>query len=85
MATRTISIQIVLEGKAEYKSKLKDINSHYSLLKSELAKLRSESAGNANSLESLQKNVNLLAQAQQDMNEKLSAANVGLQNYSGWK
>lgn len=80
MATRDIKTRIVLEGEAEYKSKLKDINSQYSLLKSELAKLKSESAGSANSLDFLQKKVDLLTQAQQKMTEKLNASNDGLKN-----
>lgn len=78
MATRTINTRIALEGDAAYKTKLKDINSQYSLLKSELAKLRTESAGAANSEENLQKKVDLLTRAKQNLTEKLSLYNERL-------
>lgn len=78
MATRTINTRINIDGEKEYRAKLQTINSQYALLKSELAKLKSESEGAANSEENLQKKVDLLTRAKQNLTEKLSLYNARL-------
>ena len=50
MATRTIATKLAVEGEAEYKKSLKNINSEIGTLKSELKLVESEFAGQANSL-----------------------------------
>ncbi|WP_434310480.1 phage tail tape measure protein [Hominifimenecus sp. rT4P-3] len=80
MATETISTRIILEGEAEYRRKLKDINAQYSLLKSELKEFKNESAGSANALATLEKAVEILCRSQESLKEKLEASNAGLQN-----
>ena len=54
MATRTISTRLAVEGEAEYKASLKNINSELGTLKSELKLVESEFAGQANSLAALE-------------------------------
>ena len=44
MATRTISTRLVLEGEAEYRAQLKNVNAELSLQRSELAKVESQRA-----------------------------------------
>lgn len=53
MATRTISTKLALDGEAEYKAKLKNINAELALHKSELEKAQVQYKNNANSLEAL--------------------------------
>ena len=53
MATRTISTKLVLDGEAEYRAKLKNINAELALQKSELEKVQAQYRNSANSLEAL--------------------------------
>ena len=53
MATRIISTKLVLEGEAEYKAQLKNVNNELALQKSELEKVRSQYSGADKSMESL--------------------------------
>ncbi len=53
MATRTISTKLAIEGEAEYKAKLKNINAELSLHKSELEKVQAQHKSSANSLTAL--------------------------------
>ena len=53
MATRTISTRLVLEGEAEYRAQLKNVNSELALQRSELAKVESQYRASANSMEAL--------------------------------
>ena len=53
MATRTISTRLVLEGEAEYRAQLKNVNAELSLQRSELAKVESQYRNSANSMEAL--------------------------------
>lgn len=53
MATRTITTKLALDGEAEYKAKLKNINAELSLHKSELEKVQAQYKTSANSMEAL--------------------------------
>lgn len=53
MATRTITTKLVLDGEAEYRAKLKNINAELALQKSELEKIQAQYKNSANSLEAL--------------------------------
>lgn len=53
MAMRTISTKLVLDGEAEYRAKLKNINAELALQKSELEKVQAQYRNSANSLEAL--------------------------------
>ena len=53
MAQRTISTKLALDGEAEYRAKLKNINAELSLHKSELEKVQAQYKGSANSMEAL--------------------------------
>lgn len=54
MATRTISTKLALDGEAEYKAALKNINAELTLHKTELEKVQAEYKNSANSMEALQ-------------------------------
>ena len=54
MATRTISTRLVLEGEAEYRAQLKNVNAELSLQRSELARVESQYRSSANTMEALQ-------------------------------
>lgn len=53
MATRTITTKLALEGDAEYRAKIKNINSELAVYKSELEKVEAKYKTSANSLEAL--------------------------------
>lgn len=53
MATRTITTKLVLDGEAEYRAKLKNINAELALQKSELEKIQAQYRNSANSMEAL--------------------------------
>ena len=53
MATRTITTKLALEGEAEYRAKIKNINSELAVYKSELEKVEAKYKTSANSLEAL--------------------------------
>lgn len=53
MATRTITTKLVLDGEAEYRAKLKNINAELALQKSELEKIQAQYKNSANSMEAL--------------------------------
>ncbi len=53
MATRTITTKLALDGEAEYKAKIKNINSELAVYKSELEKVEAKYKTSANSLEAL--------------------------------
>lgn len=54
MATRTIATKLTLEGEAEYKAAIKNINAELALHKSELEKIEAAHKNDANSLAALQ-------------------------------
>lgn len=53
MATRTISTRLVLEGEAEYRAQLKNVNAELALQRSELEKVESQHRNSANSMAAL--------------------------------
>ncbi len=53
MATRTITTKLALDGEAEYRAKIKNINSELAVYKSELEKVEAKYKTSANSLEAL--------------------------------
>ena len=53
MVTRTITTRLALEGEAEYRAKLKNINAELALQKSELEKIQAQYKNSANSMEAL--------------------------------
>ena len=53
MATRTITTKLALDGEAEYKAKIKNINSELAVYKSELERVEAKYKTSANSLEAL--------------------------------
>lgn len=53
MATRTITTKLALDGEAEYRAKIKNINSELAVYKSELERVEAKYKTSANSLEAL--------------------------------
>lgn len=53
MSTRTIATKLVLDGEAEYRAKLKNINAELALQKSELEKVQAQYRNSANSMDAL--------------------------------
>lgn len=72
MATRTISTRLAIEGEAEYRAALKNINAELSLHKSELEKVSAQYNNNANSLEALQAKEAALKGVLTDLGQKHS-------------
>lgn len=72
MATRTISTKITLDGEAEYKAKLKNINAELALYKSELEKVQAKYKESANSLEALSAKQSALKGQMEALNQKHS-------------
>lgn len=54
MATRTITTKLALDGEAEYRAKIKNINAELALHKSELEKVKAKYQDSANSLTALE-------------------------------
>ena len=71
MATRTISTRLVLEGEAEYRAQLKNVNAELALQKSELEKVESQYRTSANSMEALTAKGNALRSAYEAQQNKL--------------
>ena len=55
MATRTVKARVALDGEAEYKQALQEINTGNRTLASEMKKLQAEYKGNSESMEFLTK------------------------------
>lgn len=53
MSTRTITTKLVLDGEAEYRARIKNINAELALHKSELEKVQAQYKTSANSMEAL--------------------------------
>lgn len=79
MATRTIATKLAVEGEAEYKKSLKNINSEIGTLKSELKLVESEFAGQANSYEALSKKGEVLEKMYAQQSQKLEAHTKALE------
>lgn len=90
MAARTISTKLVLDGEAEYRAKLKNINAELALQKSELEKVQAQYRNSANSLEALSAKQSALKGQIDALNEKhreqsamLDKAREAQQKYAG--
>ena len=71
--TRTISTLLKLEGDAEYKAQLQNINREYATHKAELKAVEAAYKGSANSMEALVAKGKALQQMQEDQQKKLNA------------
>ena len=70
MAVKTIATRLVLDGEAEYRAKLKNINAELALQKSELEKIQAQYKNNANGIEALTAKQSALAGRMAALNEK---------------
>lgn len=80
MATRTISTRLAIEGEAEYKQSVGNINSALGALKSELTRVKAEFSNNANSMDALRAKGEALNRIQETQAEKVKAAAAALEN-----
>lgn len=72
MATRTISTRLAIDGSAEYKQKIADVNRELKNLGSELKLVESEFRGNANSVEALSAKGTALSNMYEKQKQKIS-------------
>lgn len=75
MATRVISTKLQLDGEAEYRASLKNINSELGTLKSDLKLTESQFAGQLNSYDALVAKGETLAKMYEQQEKKLAATN----------
>lgn len=75
MATRVISSKLQLDGEAEYRASLKNINSELGTLKSDLKLTESQFSGQLNSYDALAAKGETLAKMYEQQEKKLSATN----------
>ena len=75
MATRVISTKLQLDGEAEYRASLKNINSELGTLKSDLKLTESQFAGQLNSYDALAAKGETLAKMYEQQEKKLDATN----------
>ena len=75
MATRVISTKLQLDGEAEYRASLKNINSELGTLKSDLKLTESQFAGQLNSYDALAAKGETLAKMYEQQEKKLAATN----------
>lgn len=75
MATRVISTKLQLDGEAEYRASLKNINYELGTLKSDLKLTESQFAGQLNSYDALAAKGETLAKIYEQQEKKLAAAN----------
>lgn len=73
MATRVISTKLSVEGEAEFKKQMGDVNSHLKTLKSEMSVVTAEFKGHANSLEALTAKDKILREQLEQQVEKMRA------------
>ena len=73
MATRVISTKLSVEGEAEFKKQMSDVNSHLKTLKSDMALVTAEFKGQANSLEALTAKDKILREQLEQQTEKMRA------------
>lgn len=77
--TRNTSTRIVLEGEAEYRAALKNINQEYRLCKSELEKLDAAFKGQQNTLDALQQKYKVLNDMLGQAKQKLELEKQGIE------
>lgn len=80
MAERKISTRFAVEGEDQYKKSVADINVRLKTLKSELALVQSQYAGQENSMEALTAKGKTLTSMYDAQQEKLRTAQAALQN-----
>lgn len=80
MATRTIKTRLELEGDAEYRSKLRNVNAALSEQKSELKLINEQYKNQQNTAEALSKKLDALRNIQAAQTKVLEAAKDGLAN-----
>ena len=80
MAERKISTRFAIEGEDQYKKSIADINSRMKTLKSELALVRSEYAGQENSMAALEAQGKTLSAMYAAQQQKVETARAALQN-----
>lgn len=80
MAERKISTRFAVEGEDQYKKSIADINVRLKTLKSELALVQSQYAGQENSMEALTAKGKTLTSMYDAQQEKLRTAQAALQN-----
>lgn len=73
MSVRTITTKLALDGEAEYKAKIKNINAELSLHKSQLEKVQAQYKGQANSTEALGAKFSALKAQLVDLHKKQTA------------
>lgn len=73
MATRVISTKLSVEGEAEFKKQMGDVNSHLKTLKSEMSVVTAEFKGQANTLEALTAKDKILREQLDQQREKMRA------------
>lgn len=80
MAERKISTRFAVEGEDQYKKSIADINSRMKTLKGELALVRSEYAGQENSMAALEAQGKTLSAMYAAQQQKVETARAALQN-----
>lgn len=80
MAVRTVGARVVLDGEADYKNALKELNSGNRVLASEMRKLQAEFKGNAKSTEFLTKKGDLLERRLLSQKDKVETLREALAN-----
>ena len=80
MSTRTVGARVVLDGEAEYKNALKELNSGNRVLASEMKKLQAEFKGNAESTEYLTKKGDLLERQLLSQKDKVETLRKAMEN-----
>ena len=73
MATRVISTKLSVEGEAEFKKQMGDVNSHLKTLKSEMSVVTAEFKGQANTLDALTAKDKILREQLDQQREKMRA------------
>ena len=79
MATRKVTAKVELDGEAEYKKVLADLNMGNRTLATEMKKLRAEFMGNSDSMEFLSKNGDLLQRQLLQQKDKVETLQKALQ------
>lgn len=80
MATRTIATKVYLDGEAEYKQAISEINSSMRVLRSEMNLVAAEFAGNADSQEALTKKGEILTRQISAQKEKVAELEAALKD-----
>lgn len=80
MPNRTISTKLAIDGEAEYKKAISEINSGMKVLRSEMSLAAAEFEGNADSVEALTRKGEILEREILTQREKVEAIRAALQN-----